>query len=286
MAPARRQHPLSDEYLSHDRLLQMAIAAAEGFSAICMPAGGAMERVGGVQCWRSSSTVPVFNGASILSEAQMNRNTFSALEDYFMPHGRPYSFITLEALAPKAHALMPALGYREYDSIPAMLLDDLPNAEFAMPELGEAQEPAKSAVAIPQSAHLRVAPIQDEDDLITFRTILSLSFHIFPSDVELIMAEPALHATNIRHYLAWLGGDPVGTISLVLGESLAGIWNVGTLSSYRGQGIATSMMRYALSEARALGYTSSALLSSNEGMSLYARLGYTTVGAVKVYTPG
>jgi GNAT superfamily N-acetyltransferase len=236
-----------------------------------MPADGVMEKVSGVQCWRSSSTVPVFNGASILSEAQMNRNTFSALEDYFMPHGRPYSLITLEALAPNAHALMAALGYHEYDSIPAMRLDDLAKAA--------------SVVPIPQSAHLRVAPIQDEDDLITFRTILSLSFHIFPSDVELIMAEPALRATNIRHYLAWLGGDPVGTISLVLGESLAGIWNVGTLSSYRGQGIATGMMSYALSEASALGYTASALLSSNEGLSLYARLGYTTVSAVKVYTP-
>ena len=278
MAPARTQHPLSGEHLSRDRLLQMAIAAAEGFSAICMPADGVMERVDGVQCWRSSSTVPVFNGAAILSEEQMNRNTFSALEDYFMPHGRPYSLITLEALAPNAHALMHALGYHEYDSIPAMRLDDPPNAEFGMRN-------AESAVAFPQPAHLRVATIQDEDDLITFRTILSLSFHIFPSEVEAIMAEPALHATNIRHYLAWLGGDPVGTISLMLGESLAGIWNVGTLSSYRGQGIATGMMRYALSEARSLGYTSSALLSSNEGISLYARLGYTTVSAVKVYTP-
>jgi GNAT superfamily N-acetyltransferase len=278
MAPARTQRSLSDEHLSHDRFSQMAIAAAEGFSAICMPADGVMEMVGGVQCWRSSSTVPVFNGASILSEAQMNRNTFSALEDYFMPHGRPYSFITLEALAPNAHALMHTLGYHEYDSIPAMRLDELPNAEFGMRNAG-------SAVTVSQPAHLRVAPIQDEDELITFRTILSLSFHIFPSDVELIMAEPALRATNIRHYLAWLGGDPVGTISLVLGESLAGIWNVGTLSSHRGQGIATSMMRYALAEARALGYTSSALLSSNEGMSLYARLGYAAVSAVKVYTP-
>ncbi|HYP40836.1 MAG TPA: GNAT family N-acetyltransferase [Chloroflexia bacterium] len=278
MAPTRTQHPLHNEHPSHDSLIQMAIAAAEGFSAICMPADGVMERVGGVQCWRSSSTVPVFNGAAILSEAQINRNTFSALEDYFVPHGRPYSLITLEALAPNAHALMSALGYHEYDSIPAMRLDDLPNADHE-------KRNGKSVVTIPQPARLRVAPIQDEDELITFRTILSLSFHIFPADVDLIMAEPALHATNIRHYLAWLGGDPVGTISLVLGESLAGIWNVGTLSRYRGQGIATGMMRHALSEARTLGYTSSTLLSSNEGMSLYARLGYTTVSAVKVYTP-
>jgi ribosomal protein S18 acetylase RimI-like enzyme len=278
MAPARTQYSPSGENLSQDRLLQMAIAAAEGFSAICMPADGVMERVGGVQCWRSSSTVPVFNGAAILSEAQMNRNTFSALEDYFMPHGRPYSLITLEALAPNALALMHNLGYQEYDSIPAMRLDDLPNTEFGMLN-------AEPGVTASQPERLRIAPIQDEDDLITFRTILSLSFHIFPSDVELIMAEPALHATNIRHYLASLGSDPVGTISLVLGESLAGIWNVGTLSSHRGQGIATGMMRHALSEARALGYSSSALLSSNEGMSLYARLGYTTVSAVKVYTP-
>jgi ribosomal protein S18 acetylase RimI-like enzyme len=256
----------------------MAIAAAEGFSAICMPADGVMERVGGVQCWRSSSMVPVFNGAAILSEAQINRNTFSDLEDYFVPHGRPYSFITLEALAPNAHALMPALGYREYDSIPAMRLDDLQDAEYGVWN-------AESVVDIPQPARLRVEPIKDEDELITFRTILSLTFHIFPDDVELIMAEPALRAPNIRHYLGWLGSDPVGTISLVLGESLAGIWNVGTLSNYRRHRIATGMMRHALSEARALGYSSSALLSSNEGMSLYARLGYTTISAVKVYTP-
>jgi GNAT superfamily N-acetyltransferase len=285
MAPTRTQQPLAEGYGSQDRLKQMAIAAAEGFSAICMPADGVMERVGGVQCWRSSSTVPVFNGASILSEAQINRNTFSALEDYFVPQGRPYSLITLDALAPNAHALMSALGYYEYDSIPAMRLDNLPNAECGMRNAESSQAISHSALRIPHLAGLRVARIEDEDDLITFRTILSLSFHIFPDDVELIMAEPALRAPNIRHYLAWLGGDPVGTISLVLGESLAGIWNVGMLSSYRRKGIATGMMSYALSEASAMGYSSSALLSSNEGMSLYARLGYTTVSAVKVYTP-
>jgi ribosomal protein S18 acetylase RimI-like enzyme len=278
MAPAPTQHPLAEGYSSHDRLIQMAIAAAEGFSAICMPADGVMERVGGVQCWRSASTVPVFNSAAILSEAQINRNTFSALEDYFVPHGRPYSLITLEALAPNGHERMPALGYQEYDSIPAMRLDDLHNAEFGMRN-------SEAVVTIPPPPRLRVAHIQDEDDLITFRTILSLSFHIFPADIDLIMSESALRASNIRHYLAWLGGDPVGTISLVLGEHLAGIWNVGTLSTYRRHGIATGMMRHALSEASTLGYTSSALLSSNEGMSLYTRLGYTTISMVKVYTP-
>lgn len=278
MTPAPTQHPTPGGHLSHDRLMQVAIAAAEGFSAICMPANGVLERVGGVLCWRSSSTVPVFNSAAIFSETLINRNTFSALEDYFVPHHRPYSLITLEALAPNAGVLMSPLGYEEYDSIPAMLLDGPLNAGYGMRN-GEATFSNR------QPARLHIGPIQNSDDLITFRTILSLSFHISPDDVDLIMAEPALRATNIRHYLAWLDSNPVGTISLVLGERLAGIWNVGTLHNYRRYGVATGMMRHVLAEANALGYTSSVLLSSNEGMPLYALLGYTTVSAVKVYTP-
>ena len=45
------------------------------------------------------------------------------------------------------------------------------------------------------------------------------------------------------------------------------------------------MMRHILAEARGVGYASSMLLASDEGVPLYRRLGYRALGMVQVYVP-
>jgi predicted acetyltransferase len=89
----------------------------------------------------------------------------------------------------------------------------------------------------------------------------------------------------VRHYLGWLDDTPVSTATLVLSGKVAGVWNVGTLAEYRRRGVAAAIMRHILSDARSLGFQSSMLLASNDGLSLYARLGYETLSTVRVFVP-
>ena len=250
------------------RLMMLATAAADGFRSLSLSAeGGSTDNVGGAACWYSSSYVPVFNGAGIFDPRLISRETLSAIEAYFKWRGRPFSVMSLDALVPFATNLLDRFNYTEYDSMPAMWLEGQPRDELR------------------GSGDLWVSRVSTPGPLASFRSILSQVFHLSMAEVTLVMGEKALQVTHVRHYLGWLDNVPVGTATLVLSGRVAGVWNVGTLPEYRRQGIAAALMRHILLEARSLGFQSSMLLASNEGMPLYARLGYETLSTIRVFVP-
>jgi GNAT superfamily N-acetyltransferase len=254
--------------IERERLRTLARAAAEGFRSLSMSAsGGSNDNVGGVTCWYSASFVPVFNGAAILEPEQINAETLGAVEQYFKWRGRPYSVMCLDTLVPHAEGLFARHGYAAYDTMPAMWLDGAPH-----------DDP-------PGSRDVAVSRITMPGPLGAFRSILSEVFRLSMSEVNLVLSERALSVPHTRHYLGAVHGAAVATATLVLSDGVAGVWNVGTMPAYRHRGVAAAMMHHILAEARAMGYTSSMLLASDDGTPLYRRLGYRALGMVQVYVP-
>jgi hypothetical protein len=56
-----------------------------------------------------------------------------------------------------------------------------------------------------------------------------------------------------RHYIARLGGEPVGALSFFLGREAAGIYNVEVAPARQRRGVGTAMTRVVLEEARKSG---------------------------------
>lgn len=77
-----------------------------------------------------------------------------------------------------------------------------------------------------------------------------------------------------RHYVGLVDGQAVASSSLLLGSSVAGIYNVATVAAARRRGIGTAMTEAALREARARGYRVAVLHASAEGEDIYRRLGF------------
>ena len=78
----------------------------------------------------------------------------------------------------------------------------------------------------------------------------------------------------LRHYIARLGAEPVGCLSLFLGREAVGIYNVEVVPERRGQGVGTAMTRAVLEEAHRLGYQVGVLGPTPESRSMYERLGF------------
>ena len=78
----------------------------------------------------------------------------------------------------------------------------------------------------------------------------------------------------LRHYLARLGGEPVGALSLFLGREAVGIYNVEVAPARQRRGVGTAMTRAALLEAHELGYRVGVLGPTPESRSMYERLGF------------
>lgn len=253
-----------------DRLMLAALAAADGFHSMSAAGGGGwVSDIGGASCWYSSSAIPVFNGAGIFSDDLINGETLGAIGAFFEKRHRPYSLITLDRLIPNAARLLAMWGYAEYDYMPLMWLDGPPN------ELSQAH----------RGNEVTIGRVRTVTQLETYRSVLRQVFHLPVAEIDLILGDNTLRVPRVRHYLGYWEGEAVGTGSLVQFRSVAGIWNVGTLSSHRRRGLATEMMRQVLSEARAEGYNSSMLLASNEGVPIYSHLGYTTLSTLRVFVP-
>ena len=66
-------------------------------------------------------------------------------------------------------------------------------------------------------------------------------------------------------------------------SAVAGIYNVTCIPEARGQGIGAAVTLAALLQAREIGYRISILQASQQGYSVYSRLGFQDYGKLSVY---
>jgi GNAT superfamily N-acetyltransferase len=78
----------------------------------------------------------------------------------------------------------------------------------------------------------------------------------------------------LRHYLARLDGRPAGTCSVFFGAGVAGLYDVGTVAGARERGVATTVTRAAMDDARRRGCTTAVLHATPDGLSVYRALGF------------
>jgi ribosomal protein S18 acetylase RimI-like enzyme len=79
-------------------------------------------------------------------------------------------------------------------------------------------------------------------------------------------------------YLAYVGKNPVGTSGLLSFMKTGGIFNVGTLKTYRRRGVGTTLVAHALMDSTKEGNTLHILYTEKEGNPerLYNKIGFKT----------
>lgn len=88
----------------------------------------------------------------------------------------------------------------------------------------------------------------------------------------------------IRPFVARLDGAPAACLATVDGpDGDCSLQFVATAPHARGHGLATGLVRHGLRAARERGFTSVSLEGSAMGTPVYARLGYRTLGALRMF---
>lgn len=120
--------------------------------------------------------------------------------------------------------------------------------------------------------------VTDQETLAIWSRTFAKGFEMAPGDDDR-WAETLHHFGFAQDspwhaYLGYLGGEPIATSAMFLGSEAAGIYHVVTLPHARGKGIGSLITLEPLKEARASGYKTGVLQSSDMGLRVYERLGF------------
>jgi predicted GNAT family acetyltransferase len=129
---------------------------------------------------------------------------------------------------------------------------------------------------IQPTGNLRIIPADSDETLKKWVNTMMKGFEIpalYPTYVDL-ECSLGYHNQSYRRYLGLLDDQPISTSALFLGENVAGIYCVSTLTTARKMGIGSTITLHALREAQAMGYHIAVLQSSLMGRSVYQRIGF------------
>ena len=76
------------------------------------------------------------------------------------------------------------------------------------------------------------------------------------------------------HYIGYLGDTPVTSGTLLDAGGCASIYDVSTPQALRGQGFGSAITHFLMTQIRQRGYASTWIWSSDQGKSVYQKLGY------------
>ncbi|HMA38413.1 MAG TPA: GNAT family N-acetyltransferase [Chloroflexia bacterium] len=149
--------------------------------------------------------------------------------------------------------------------------------ELDAPATSEPPAPADAAI------QLQRASAADLDDLV--RITVAAFGDAEASTRRRIAAD--LQGAQEEFYLARLGGTPIGSLKLVMGDGWAGIYGFGVLPEYQGQGRGRQILETAIRQLRAGGrprITLEVESTNAPAHRLYAALGFRVTTTYGYYT--
>lgn len=128
--------------------------------------------------------------------------------------------------------------------------------------------------------------VEDKAALLEWYTIFREAFDLTfdPSYIDALGVISLRPGADWLHYIGRLGGDVVTISSLFLGGGVAGLYNLGTTATARGQGIGTWMTARTFAEARNQGYHVGTLQTTYpNALRMYHRMGFEVYCKIGIY---
>lgn len=88
---------------------------------------------------------------------------------------------------------------------------------------------------------------------------------------------------KLRHFTLYFNNEPACSGTLFLSDNSVMLHNLATKNKFRKRGFGAALTLYMMSEAKNLGYKHCFLDSSDEGFSLYSKLGFKVYCITSVY---
>jgi len=217
---------------------------------------------------------PLFNGA-FCTHLSQEHAALVAPETvaYFRQKRRP-AFWWVGPSAGILRAQLIALGVRHVGSVPGMVLD-LTHYD----ENGE----------VPQGLTIKHLPENDLESIRQWCEVVGrangITGPMLTTLADVTCQRPA-SPDRLRRYLAYYNNQPVAASELLLDWGVAGLFAIATDESARGRGFGRAITAICLRDAKAIGYNTSVLQSSEMGFPVYRKLGFEPLCTLDLFLLG
>jgi GNAT superfamily N-acetyltransferase len=131
-----------------------------------------------------------------------------------------------------------------------------------------------------------VLEVRDRAGLDALVHVVASSFGEDAAMFSPVFSEKLLSDDRWRGFVAYVDGAPAATSHIVVDDrGTAGIYYVGTVERYRGQGLGEGITAHAVVAGRKLGCVRSSLQASPMGQPIYERMGFRQVAYYRQYLP-
>lgn len=228
--------------------------------------------LGGVLVVDVGPELRIFNTAVLfthLEDEDAVRSRLSVLHEHFEKRGSPWSFWICDGL------------------LPATLARRIPRIAQDFGLTRNSVTPGMVAWSIqpgPPATGLQIRRIRDAADRASFCRILSRMFEGPPDQLSTMYQRDVLWQREFRGYIGSIGGNDVCAGFAVAAAGTLGIYALATLPAFARRGCASSLIRHAANESRALdGELPLVLQATERGRRLYARLGFRAITEFTLY---
>ncbi len=140
------------------------------------------------------------------------------------------------------------------------------------------------------SPDLKIKIVQSDSELESFTNLAANAFAMSPKATEqwLALNNSVMKKDEQVHFMAYLNGVLVGTATLSVAPSSAGIWNLATLPEHRKHGIGGALVHAALVEAKKRHHDQVMAILMPKGMAwgLFTKMGFKAVCEFPFYIYG
>jgi GNAT superfamily N-acetyltransferase len=224
-----------------------------------------VNRLSGLSYVDSGLSCDTFNIIHITSGVLLTEDGFFEAIDYFRSSGRAFCiWVSNENLSPRVIGILDKASVKQQNKQPGMALALADHQPFH------------------HILHTNIIIATTTEEVKDFAEVVARNWTPPDENVRKYFAMTAEHyldtSNKISLAIYYHDGAPVSLMEIFPSDQeTVGFYALATLSQYRGKGIGSTMMKYALNEAKEHGFRTAVLQSSVDGIGIYGRYGFRVV---------
>jgi ribosomal protein S18 acetylase RimI-like enzyme len=224
--------------------------------------------------WAMNTGVAISDINWVWNEKPLNDDSAKSIaeikEFYKQLNLRFWWWVYPNGKSPETRKVLQDAGLRLFAIVPCMavdLNDSLPDKHF--------------------SDNIKISPVKNKNDLLTWETISFHGFEMPPRVREQYSAFVSSFDLSAQSpqklFLAYIDGIPAATSSLFTYKNSAGIYYVSTIPAYRNKGCGLRITQAAMQSAKESGFKDVILQATSLGAKVYIRAGFKEYCHAEIY---